>query len=161
MDTKNTKLFLQRAFVMLASLAPALVTSRIIATAAAQDHRASVWDGVYTNAQADRGRALYDRHCRTCHGRDLEGQLALPTEGQWSARPPLRGWEFRANWNQLTLRDLSERIRISMPQNAPGTLRRPQVADILAYVLQQNGYPSGRREMPEQPQLDTIAIEWW
>jgi hypothetical protein len=62
----------------------------------------------------------------------------------------------------LSLGDLFERVRISMPQNAIASLNRQQVADVLAFVLRQNGYPSGRQEMPPQkPQLDTISIEGW
>jgi mono/diheme cytochrome c family protein len=122
----------------------------------------SVWDGVYTNAQADRGHALYERYCRACHGRYLEGVAALATEQDWRGKPALAGWQFRENWNQMSVGDLFTRQRISMPQNAPGTLNRQQTADILAYVLQQNGYPSGEQEMsPENSSLDTIKIEWW
>jgi len=162
MNTKDTKLFVQRALVLLVFLAVAAISSKIIAAAGAQDRRASVWAGVYSDAQADRGRALYDGHCRMCHGRYLEGAPAVPSESPTSGRPPLIGWEFRGNWNQMTLGDLLERIRISMPQNAIGSLTRQQVADILAYVLRENGYPPGIDEMPpDKAQLDTIWIEGW
>jgi len=131
------------------------------AASAASVHR-SVWDGVYTYAQADRGGALYDRYCGACHGRYLEGIAQLPSEPVWVRKPPLSGGEFRANWNDMSLGDLFERFRISMPQNAPGALTRQQNADVVAYVLQQNGYPSGGQEMtPERSVLDTIKIEWW
>ena len=50
--------------------------------------------------------------------------------------PGLTGGEFTSNWNDLSLGDLFERMRISMPQNAPGSLSRQQNADILAFVLQ-------------------------
>jgi cytochrome c len=162
MEATNTQRILRRAFVMLVSVAAGLVTSKMTATAVAQDQRASVWDGVYTDAQADRGHSLYDRQCGLCHGRYLEGVLAVPPEPAWHAAPPLTGWEFRQNWNRMSLGDLFERQRISMPQQAPGSLGRQQTADVLAYVLQQNGYPSGRREISgERGALDSITIEWW
>jgi mono/diheme cytochrome c family protein len=132
------------------------------AEASAPPEKRSVWDGVYTYAQADRGHALYDRYCLACHGRYLEGIAQLPSEPVWLRKPPLSGGEFRANWNQMSLGDLLERQRISMPQNAPGTLNRQQNADLVAYVLQQNGYPSGVEEIPpERLWLDSIEIASW
>jgi S-disulfanyl-L-cysteine oxidoreductase SoxD len=159
MDTKHTKRLRQKSsFVPLVSVVAALVT----ATAVAQDRHTSVWDGVYTDSQADRGLSLYDRHCAGCHGRYLEGVPAAPPDAEWLRKPSLSGWEFRRNWNQLSLGDLFERVRISMPQNAIGSLNRQQVADLLAYLLRQNGYPSGRLEMTgEKPLLDEIKISGW
>src|SRR5215210_516360 len=81
-------------------------------TVAAQGAK-SQWDGVYTQDQAKRGEALYSENCASCHGPDLTG-------GEMA--PGLTGGEFSSNWNDLSLGDLYERIRISMPQNAPGSL---------------------------------------
>lgn len=99
----------------------------------------SQWDGVYTGGQASRGDALYEEQCATCHGADLTGS---------EMAPPLVGGEFAANWNDLTLGDLFERIRISMPQNSPASLSRPEYADVLASILQKGGYPAGAVELP-------------
>ena len=57
--------------------------------------------------------------------------------------PGLTGGEFTSNWNDLSLGDLFERMRISMPQNAPGSLSRQQNADILAFMLYKGNYPAG------------------
>jgi len=74
--------------------------------------------------------------------------------------PPLTGGKFAANWNGVNLGDMVERIRISMPQNSPGTLSRADVADVTAYLLQQNGFPAGESELPRQTALlKTIAYE--
>ena len=59
--------------------------------------------------------------------------------------PGLTGGEFTANWNDLTLGDLFERMRISMPQNNPGSLSRQQNADILAFILTKGELP-GRQD---------------
>ena len=59
--------------------------------------------------------------------------------------PPLAGGEFMAGWDGLTIGDLFERIRISMPQNAPGSLSGQQNADILAFMFSANKFPGGRR----------------
>jgi hypothetical protein len=61
--------------------------------------------------------------------------------------PGLTGGEFTANWNDLSLGDLYERIRISMPQNAPGSLTRQQNSDILAYILSKMNTPVGQTEL--------------
>jgi mono/diheme cytochrome c family protein len=101
----------------------------------------SVWDGVYTEEQAKRGEALYEKQCSACHGDKLAGR---------ESAPPLTGGAFLSNWNGLTLGDLFERIRRTMPQTSPGKLTRQQNADILAYVLSFNKFPAGKTELYRQ-----------
>ena len=98
----------------------------------------SQWDGIYTEAQAKRGEALYSQYCASCHGPDLAG-------GEMA--PGLTGGEFTANWNDLSIGDLYERIRISMPQSAPGSLTRQQNSDILSYILRKMNNPVGTTEL--------------
>src|SRR5262245_20287919 len=101
----------------------------------------SVWDGVYTEEQATRGKTGYAEQCASCHGPELTcGEMA----------PALSGGEFMAGWDGLTIGDLFERIRISMPQNAPGSLSSQQNADILAFVLASNKFPAGTDELPKE-----------
>jgi S-disulfanyl-L-cysteine oxidoreductase SoxD len=97
------------------------------------------WDGVYTVEQAKRGEKLYAEKCSSCHGPDMNG-------GEMA--PGLTGGEFTSNWNDLSLGDLFERMRISMPQNAPGSLSRQDNADILSYMLNKGNYPAGKEELP-------------
>jgi mono/diheme cytochrome c family protein len=92
------------------------------------------WAGVYTEDQAKAGEPLYAQHCASCHGADMTG-------GEMA--PGLSGGDFSSNWNDLTLGDLFERIRISMPQNAPGSLSREQNASILSFILKKGGAPAG------------------
>ena len=68
--------------------------------------------------------------------------------------PPLVGGAFNSNWNGLTLGDLAERIRISMPQNRPGSLSRQQCADIVAFMLSAGSFPEGKAELPRE--LDVL-----
>jgi mono/diheme cytochrome c family protein len=111
----------------------------------------SVWDGVYTAEQAKRGESLYAQHCSSCHGSTFEG-------GEMA--PPLAGGAFNANWNGLSLGDLAERIRISMPQNNPGSLSRQQYVDILATMLGGGEFPQGKTELPREVEaLKQIAFE--
>ncbi len=111
----------------------------------------SVWDGVYTGDQVKRGQPQYNRHCASCHGEQLTG-------GEDS--PPLTGAAFLANWNGLTVGDLFERIRVSMPQDRPGRLTRQQNADILAFVLSANQFPAGKTELgTDTERLKQIRFE--
>jgi mono/diheme cytochrome c family protein len=112
-------------------------------TVSAQDNK-SQWDGVYTPDQAKRGATLYAEKCASCHGADMNG-------GEMA--PGLVGGEFSANWNDLSLGDLFERMRISMPQNDPGSLSRQQNADILAFMLERGRYPTGTSELPSQTEV--------
>jgi mono/diheme cytochrome c family protein len=99
----------------------------------------TTWDGVFNEEQAKRGQAVFLEECSNCHGRDLEGA---------DMTPPLTGAGFTSNWDGLTLGDLSERIRISMPLNSPGKLSRQQNTDVVAYLLRFNQFPAGKEELP-------------
>jgi mono/diheme cytochrome c family protein len=120
-----------------------------LAAFAFQDH--TVWDGVYTAEQAKRGAALYADRCATCHG------LAL-TGGE--SAPPLTGGEFMSNWSGLTVGELFDRIRVSMPADRPGTLTREQTVNILAHILNVGEFPAGKAELSTQTEaLKQIRIE--
>jgi quinoprotein glucose dehydrogenase len=110
-----------------------------------------VWDGVYTSEQAERGAALYASNCASCHGSALGGG---------ESAPPLTGGEFSSNWNGLTVGDLFERIRTTMPADRPGRLTREQDADVLAYMLSISEFPAGKVELGRQTEaLKQIRIE--
>ena len=73
--------------------------------------------------------------------------------------PGLTGGEFSANWNELTLGQLFDRMRTSMPQNNPNSLSRQQNADILAFMLRKGNYPVGTTELATQSEvLNTIQV---
>jgi|SRR5579863_9174173 len=111
----------------------------------------SVWDGVYTEQQASRGGALYGQECSGCHGESLTGA---------DEAPALSGGAFLANWDGLTVGDLFERIRISMPADRPGKLNREKIADILSYILNFNRFPAGNTELERQTEvLKQIRLE--
>jgi S-disulfanyl-L-cysteine oxidoreductase SoxD len=117
----------------------------------AQENGRSVWDGVYTEKQANNGHVDYDRQCARCHGDMLEGDDEIP---------PLAGSNFVANWNGLTVGDLFERIRTTMPFNNPESLSGEAKARILAYILSSNGFPSGDRDLSSRTEvLKQIRIE--
>jgi mono/diheme cytochrome c family protein len=137
----------QIAAIVLVPLATVLV---LRTTAHAQTTK-SVWDGVYTEEQAKRGQPMYAESCASCHGPELMG-------GEMA--PPLATGDFLSGWDGLTVGDLFERIRISMPQNAPGSLSGAQNADILAFILSANKFPAGKDELGNQAMmLKTIKFE--
>ena len=128
-------------------------TGAFFATLRAQEQQTtrSVWDGVFTAEQAKRGQVLYGNECARCHGDELNGG---------ESAPPLAGAEFMSNWTGLTVGDLFERTRISMPQDKPGKLSRQQNADILAFVLSSNRFPAGKTELATQTEvLKQIKID--
>ena len=111
----------------------------------------SVWEGVYTDEQAKRGEAVYRKECASCHGASLTGG---------ESAPPLTGGAFLSNWNGLTLGDLFDRVRKTMPQNAPGKLSKQQNADVLAFTLSANKFPAGKSELSLKPEfLKEIRFE--
>ena len=121
------------------------------ATVHAQPATKSIWDGIYTEEQSTRGQGLYSQECASCHGGELTG-------GEMA--PPLAGGEFMAGWDGLTIGDLFERVRISMPQNAPGSLSGQQNADILACIFSANTFPAGTAELTKEAGiLKTIKFE--
>ena len=129
----------------------AFVAGSHAALSAGQPATRSTKDGVYTAAQAKRGEALYAQYCTKCHSADLTGI---------DQAPPLMGKDFDADWTGLTLGDLFERARVSMPaDNNKGTLTNTQHADILAFLLSKDGFPAGPAELPESSEaLKPIAF---
>jgi mono/diheme cytochrome c family protein len=111
----------------------------------------SVWDGVYSEAQSQHGQSLYNQYCMACHGGSLTG-------GEQA--PPLSGGEFLSNWNGLTVGDLFDRIRTSMPLNNPQSLNRETNAAILSYILSVNRFPAGQTDLPSRSEvLKLIQIQ--
>ncbi len=122
-----------------------------VAGAGPRDDSRSVWDGVYTAEQAKRGEPLYKKECGACHGDLLTG-------GEMA--PPLAGGAFLSNWNGLTVGDLFERIRKTMPTQKPGKLARNVYTDVTAFMLSANDFPAGEKELPENTEsMKQILIE--
>jgi len=106
-------------------------------------------DGIYTDAQAARGRALYKDKCAECHGDSLEGKAA----------PALTGSAFLAAWGTQPLSELAGKIKNTMPANNAGKLKLSEAVDLVAYVLQTGKFPSGRTELAsDEAALKSIAL---
>jgi len=95
-------------------------------------------DGVFTDAQVKKGGDTYQQQCAACHDAQLTGS---------GTAPALAGTDFSANWKDETVGSLFERIRATMPADNPGSLQRPQVAELVAFILNFNKYPTGQTEL--------------
>jgi S-disulfanyl-L-cysteine oxidoreductase SoxD len=111
----------------------------------------SVWDGIYTDAQASNGGSAYRTNCASCHGEKLEGL------GQ---TPPLAGNDFLSTWNGRTVGDLFDQMQATMPADRPGQLGKAENAKILSYILKFNRFPSGTADLlPDEAVLKEIRFE--
>jgi quinoprotein glucose dehydrogenase len=99
----------------------------------------SVWDGVYTEAQAKRGKVLYIQACATCHS---GGDQA----------PALYGSDFLTSFDGQTVAALFDKVKQTMPQDKPGSLTPQETADVLAYVLSLS-FPGGETDLDREIEL--------
>jgi mono/diheme cytochrome c family protein len=111
----------------------------------------TTWSGVYTEEQAKSGAAVYAKACAECHLEDLAGD---------GFAPALKGPEFMNNWNALTVGDLFERIRISMPPSNPNSVTAKEKSEIVAHILKNAGFPAGSTPLASQTDaLKSIKFE--
>ena len=108
-----------------------------------EDHSRTTADGVYTAEQAERGKDGYKAACAGCHALDYyQGPAMKP-------------------WDGAPLFNLYDVMATTMPQSNPGSLKRREYLDLLAYILSLNDMPAGGEELPEAPEaLKKIAIKW-
>lgn len=111
-------------------------------TVAAQDKK-SVKAGVYTAAQAERGQSLYRSKCASCHA-------------------PNRFTDdlFYQSFAGKPLFEMFDVISDSMPEDNPGSMKKEEYADVIAYLLQLNRFPTGATELPtDKDALSAIVME--
>jgi mono/diheme cytochrome c family protein len=114
-----------------------LVVLALVSAATQAQARRTVQDGVFSNAQAARGQAIYTMDCASCHGNTLQGAQA----------PPLAGDGFVAKWQAQPLSELANKIRNTMPADNPGALTAQQSTDLVAHILKTGGFPAGATEL--------------
>jgi quinoprotein glucose dehydrogenase len=111
--------------------------------AAAQTADPQIWSGIFTAAQAERGRAVVQTHCAECHHEDLSGG-----EG-----PALMGPTFMLKWETHSVERLFHKIRDTMPSMESRDVSEREKLDTVAYILQQNGFPAGDKELTDTGQV--------
>jgi mono/diheme cytochrome c family protein len=134
-----------------ALVASAIVWSTPLAAQATDAGR--LWQGVFTTAQAERGKGVYSAYCTRCHGLDLQG-------GQRTGSgPALAGDAFWQTWERNTLAGLYRKVSGQMPADAPASMRDNEYIDAVAYILASNGLPPGRAELTsDAAALDAVRI---
>jgi mono/diheme cytochrome c family protein len=139
---------MRSSFTIAAALTVALLgagVSRAVVSAQGK----TTWSGVFTAQQVESGKALAAAKCGSCHGTTLKGELA----------PALVGADFIDHWYDARLGELAGRIQNTMPSDAPGTLKAEEYADIVAFLLSQNGFPAGSDTLKMVvAELDQIKI---
>src|SRR5215831_19344351 len=111
--------------------------------------RLTVWSGVYTEAQATQGQAMFGARCERCHGNDLTGGATGTS---------LIGERFMQFWREDNLDSLFKKISETMPRNAGGTLSDAEYVHVTAYILQKNGFPPGPSDLKVES-MHSIHIE--
>ena len=101
----------------------------------------TVWDGVYTDAQAERGKTGFDLSCRACH-----------KDG------PRKDDLFMRDWSGSGVESLFGQIKMSMPAGAPASLSDSEYLDVVSYILRVNAFPAGGRELSAET-IKGIRIE--
>lgn len=124
----------------------------LVVAVASQAEDRSVWEGIYTDAQAEAGQVAYVRSCIACHA-DQPGVVT----GEAPA-PGLIGEDFAFRWSYASLADLYDTIRQTMPQAAPNSLSEEDYAAISAYVLKINGYPAGDAAIDPNAYDDMFSV---
>ena len=100
-------------------------------------------DGVYTAAQAERGKKLFEAKCTSCH-----------ETGRFT------GDTFLDPWDGKPLKDVWDIASGTMPEDNPGSLQQQEYGDILAYFLSLNAFPTGETELQgNAAAMATIKIE--
>jgi mono/diheme cytochrome c family protein len=126
------------AGAMLIGVLAATLPAARDAEAAAQSSK-TVLDGAYSDAQAERGKALYAKSCSLCHGNPPTGTAMAPG---------LSGDDFLASYGGMTAGDLFTKISKTMPADDPGTLKPQETAELIAYLFSANKWPAGGADLP-------------
>ncbi|MCH7671622.1 MAG: c-type cytochrome [Proteobacteria bacterium] len=135
--------------IVVAVLTLAFMTAPVALAQQEIDQMTSVWEGVFTEAQANRGQAVYDGACGLCHGRRLNG---APDDPDMRSTPPLARAKFLREWEGRSLAVLFEYTRATMPENNPGSLTDEEFVDVIAYMLSVSGMPAADEELQPDPQ---------
>jgi len=110
----------------------------------------SAGDGIFTTDQSKRGEAIYNANCAMCHQPDLGGKEPVPE---------LAGDKFMSHWLNHPVAELFTRVSTTMPQGKPGSLTHDQYIDVIAFLIDANGFKSGATELKaDSDALKTIMI---
>ena len=138
--------------IVVAVLTLVFMTAPIALAPQEIDQMTSVGEGVFTEAQANRGQAAYEGACGTCHGHRLNG---APDDPDMRSTPPLARARFLRVWQGRSLATLFEFTRATMPEDNPDSMTEQEYVDVIAYMLILGGMPAGDAEL--QPDAQSLA----
>jgi mono/diheme cytochrome c family protein len=127
------------------AVAPASETVTLTSYTSASSTGSGVTPAIYTDSQAARGEAIFQKNCATCHSDRGFG-------------PPLRGGAFWSSWQGKPARSLYSTIISLMPPDDPGTLSEKTVVDTLAYIFKMNRLPAGDKEIGSAADLNNVEL---
>ena len=111
---------------------------------------------LYTEDQATKGALAYYKNCSMCHGPLLDGQSA------GYSGPALKGPEFADPSYDFHVNEMFNFVAKLMPPGEPGTLTHEEYVEIMAFILQQNGYPAGSHELVyEEAEKSKVPIRYY
>jgi hypothetical protein len=127
-----------------------LTLAGVAATAGQASAKRTIWDGVYTEAQAARGEQAYKLSCGYCHKDNLAGGFFDDGNGRAPALAGPRAFDssFEKRWSGVTVGEMVIDIGTAMPQKDPGSLAPETYVDIVTFLLSKNGVPPGAAELP-------------
>src|SRR4026208_1012635 len=143
---------MKRRFLLISAAISALAATALLggaSVASAQGSEPRIWAGIFTDEQADPGKANLAQSCVRCHGGDLAGLTA----------PSLNGNRFVTAWENENLYKLFVKVRDTMPPNFGTILPDEAKLDVVTFILRTNGFPAGSEELKVDPDtLENIQI---
>lgn len=133
---------------MILALTSAIGQASASAQEAPNGTKRTIWDAVYSAAQAEKGQVVYETRCARCHGADLNGTRATS---------PLIGEAFVRNFGGDTLGALFNTIRAQMPRDFPSSLTDDEYLSVVTYILKRNELPTGTNAVSVS-ELDQIQV---
>ncbi|MEX0617424.1 MAG: c-type cytochrome [Pseudohongiellaceae bacterium] len=124
---------------MLVTVKYALFVAGSVVALAASAQEKTLHDGVFTEAQAKAGEAVYEQRCVTCHDMQYYSNVL----SSWQSQPLLYLWEA---------------IMGQMPADNPGSMMFSEYTEVLAYILDGNGFPAGDTPLDPDQGMDQIKI---
>ena len=119
-------------------ISAAVACAAMTVTAVVNAQGRTVWNGVYTDAQAERARATFDSICTRCHTLEPGGS----TRGG-----AVSGDKFWTAFTQKNVGDLLDYVSKNMPNGNGGSLPPSTYNDLVALILKANGFPAGTAEV--------------
>jgi len=120
----------------------ALALSNGVALGAAHQ-KATTNDGVYTKAQADGAKAQFDKLCASCHAFTV-------AEKKKPKDLPLGDEPFFETWSGRPLSEMISIIALTMPNDGSAVVTDQEAVDLVAFILQRNGFPAGSKPLTKE-----------